>query len=174
MSDKLWPDCCSQSLGQLESLQINSLLEVTTQLAEESHYIKGEVSGSLLLLQIETKYNGSKPRKHSGKSNSPISLSLVKLYFFPLVCRLIFKELNLVFSVFNSIHLWNSYQRATPQRVSANISVAFNKKSLITSSVIAALLFSSSVTGKPGSPATWCRAGLQCNEDEGASGGLDA
>lgn len=102
------------------------------------------------------------------------ALNISKTFFIPLMCRLIFKELNLVFLVFNLIHLWNLYQRATPQRVSANISVAFNKKSLITSSVIAALLFSSSVTGKPGSPATWCRAGLQCNEDEGASGGLDA
>lgn len=73
MSDKLWLGCYSHSLGLLKSLQINVLLEVTTQLEEESHYIRGEVSGSLPLGRTETKHNGSKPRKYSGKSNSPIS-----------------------------------------------------------------------------------------------------
>lgn len=40
--------------------------------------------------------------------------------------------------------------------MSANISITFNQKSLTASSVIAALVFSSSVVvGKPGSLATW-------------------
>lgn len=72
-SDNLWPGSCSCCLWPLKSFQIHFLLEVTSLLGEESHYIRGEVSGRLPLVWIETKYNGSKPRRYSGKSNSAIS-----------------------------------------------------------------------------------------------------
>lgn len=73
VSDNLWPGSCSCRLWPLKSFQIHFLLEVTSLLGEESHYIRGEVSGSLPLVEIETKYNGSKPSRYSGKSNSAIS-----------------------------------------------------------------------------------------------------
>lgn len=74
-----------------------------------------------------------------------------------------YRNWTLCFALLNLFNLWNLHQRATAQKVTANISITFNQKSLTASSVIAALLFSSSVVvEKPGSPATWFRAGLQC------------
>lgn len=49
-SDNLWPGSCSCCLWPLKSFQIHFLLEVTSLLGEESHYIRGEVSGRLPLV----------------------------------------------------------------------------------------------------------------------------
>lgn len=73
---------------------------------------------------------------------------------------LIVKELNLVFWILKFNSFTEFVLKSYAQRVSADISITFNQRSLTASSVITVLLFSSSVVaGKPGSPATWFRAG---------------
>lgn len=68
-----------------------------------------------------------------------------------------------MFCIFKFNSLMEFVSKNYTQKVSANISITFHQKSLTASSVIAALLFSSSVVmERPGSPATWFRAGLQC------------